>query len=331
MGIALALLLCARPAPAGTAAPKPAAPWKLVVPASPQDGEAARDLRLSPREALVVGRRLWRNEAGGTIRGLTDWNPGEDFASLGIGHFIWYPLGMEGPFVESFPPMLAYLQARGVAVPDWLEGGVPCPWDSREEFYSQIQSPKMRALRSLLRRTVGLQAEFAAARLERAVPAMLASLPPPRRAAVLAQFRRLARTRGGAYPLVDYVNFKGEGISPAERYQGQGWGLLQVLEGMRGSAPGRAALAEFSRSAAAVLRRRARLSPRPYFERRWLAVWLRRVRSYRAPPYPSSRRRTIASVTRPPPGSASRSSGKGVISQNTTPSGSPADPSNARR
>ena len=32
--------------------------------------------------------------------------------------------------------------------------------------------------------------------------------------------------------LIDYVNFKGEGVLETERYRGRGWGLLQVLEGM---------------------------------------------------------------------------------------------------
>ena len=36
--------------------------------------------------------------AGGTISGLTSWNVGENFASLGIGHFIWYRKRPARPF-----------------------------------------------------------------------------------------------------------------------------------------------------------------------------------------------------------------------------------------
>ena len=36
---------------------------------------------------------------------------------------------------------------------------------------------------------------------------------------------------------MDYVNFKGEGVSSSERYRGQGWGLLQVLESNAGDRP----------------------------------------------------------------------------------------------
>ena len=47
---------------------------------------------------------------------------------------------------------------------------------------------------------------------------------------VKKQFYRVANSPNGLYPLIDYVNFKGEGTNPKERYTGQGWGLLQVLE-----------------------------------------------------------------------------------------------------
>src|SRR5687767_5521069 len=52
---------------------------------------------LSDSELDRIGRRVWQNECGGRRDGLTSWNVGEDFASLGIGHFIWYPKGMDGP------------------------------------------------------------------------------------------------------------------------------------------------------------------------------------------------------------------------------------------
>jgi hypothetical protein len=53
---------------------------------------------LTPRELDVIGHRVWQNECNGTREGLTSWNTGENFASLGIGHFIWYPKGVNGPF-----------------------------------------------------------------------------------------------------------------------------------------------------------------------------------------------------------------------------------------
>ena len=76
------------------------------------------------------------------------------------------------------------------------------------------------------------------------------------------------------------MNFKGEGVLHTERYQGQGWGLLQVLEGMHGSDGGAAAVDEFSRSAKVVLIRRVKNSPAQRHESRWLSGWIHRVISY---------------------------------------------------
>jgi hypothetical protein len=75
------------------------------------------------------------------------------------------------------------------------------------------------------------------------------------------------------------VNFKGEGILPTERYQGQGWGLLQVLESMHGTSDA-AAPAEFAKAAKATLIRRVHNAPAERHETRWLTGWIRRVNSY---------------------------------------------------
>ena len=63
--------------------------------------------QLSGCDLERIGKRIWQNEAAGSVEGLTSWNSGEDFASLGIGHFIWYPAGPDGPFEESFPQLIA--------------------------------------------------------------------------------------------------------------------------------------------------------------------------------------------------------------------------------
>src|ERR1700680_5207980 len=77
----------------------------------------SQNVHLSDAQADQIGRHLWQNECGGTISGLTSWNSGENFASLGIGHFIWYPEGVHGPFDESFPKLLAFSYERQVAIP----------------------------------------------------------------------------------------------------------------------------------------------------------------------------------------------------------------------
>ena len=237
-------------------------------------------IELSHTEALRIGKKVWQNECSGTVTGLTSWNEGENFASLGIGHFIWYPRGARGPFEESFPKLLRFISARGAKLPKLLLGAgeISCPWNSRAEFLRAQQAPDMKQLRQFLADTVDFQAQFLVARLEEALPKMLAEAAPADRARIGKNFAGVASSAQGCYALVDYVNFKGEGVLRTERYNNQGWGLLQVLETMRENEPNSAN--EFSRAAEALLKRRVENSPPERHEARWLPGWINRVRSY---------------------------------------------------
>jgi hypothetical protein len=232
---------------------------------------------LSDRELSAIGHRVWQNECGGTREGLTSWNSGENFASLGIGHFIWYPKGVSGPFEESFPALVRFLSENGAGLPAWLKPGTPCPWKTRAEFQSAAKGRQMTELRDLLAATVTLQSRFLARRMEQALPKLLADAAANRREHVRKQFGRLSATEKGTFALIDYVNFKGEGTNPKERYDGQGWGLLQVIEGMEEDG---AAARAFADSAARVLARRVRNSPPERDEAKWLPGWVRRVEAY---------------------------------------------------
>ena len=83
--------------------------------------------------------------------------------------------------------------------------------------------------------------------------------------------------------LIDYVNFKGEGTLETERYNGQGWGLLQILEGMNGTEQGMPALEEFAAGAQRVLLRRVGNSPPERGEKRWIPGWRNRIKTYTSP------------------------------------------------
>lgn len=233
--------------------------------------------RLSPAQIDRVGQRIWQNECGGAVAGLTSWNAGEDFASLGIGHFIWYPTGHSGPFEESFPPLVAFLEARGIPVPSWTKAA--CPWPTKAAFAADQGGARQQELRALLGRTVRQQTEFIMARMERALPKMLAQSADGKRQLVAKNFRGLQATPEGMFCLIDYVNFKGEGTSAKERYNGEGWGLLQVLEIMpEFSKASRASY--FAESAKRVLSRRVANAPAGRGEQRWLAGWHNRCDGY---------------------------------------------------
>ena len=253
----------------------------LIASASLLRPDTSYAVSLSHADVLRIGKKIWQNECNGTVSGLTSWNKGEDFASLGIGHFIWYPKGKRGPFEESFPKLVSFISKRGAKLPTILlgTGELPCPWNSRAEFLQAQHTPPMNQLRKFLVDTIDLQAEFLMVRLDNALPKMLSEAPPADRASVQQQFERLTKTPRGCYALIDYVNFKGEGVLHTERYQGQGWGLLQVLESMHGSSEADA-VDEFARAAKTVLTQRVHNAPAERHESQWLTGWLRRVNSY---------------------------------------------------
>ena len=175
----------------------------------------------------------------------------------------------------------ADLEAAGVALPAWLAGR-DSPWPDRAAFVAAGADPRLVELRALLERTRSEQAGFILHRLERALAPILAAVPPGEQARVHADLEALAGTTGGLFALVDYVNFKGEGLRASERYRGEGWGLRDVLLAM---SPGDADSAprRFAVGAEQVLRRRVANAPAARGEARWLAGWTVRVRRYGEP------------------------------------------------
>lgn len=248
---------------------------------SPSPSPGGAGIQLSEADASAIGRKIWQNECAGTVEGLTSWNTGEDFPSLGIGHFIWYVPGRPGPFQESFPQLLAYMKERGTAMPGWLAEAKGCPWNSRADFLKEQQSTRMKELRQFLANTVSVQTGFIVRRLELSLPEMQKATPAAAdKERLRANFYLMAGSRNGLYALIDYVNFKGEGIKAEEKYQGQGWGLRDVLLEMGPVANAGAATAEFSSASKRVLQRRVKNSPPDRGESRWLAGWMNRCETY---------------------------------------------------
>ncbi|MDF1859927.1 MAG: hypothetical protein P1U87_06910 [Verrucomicrobiales bacterium] len=254
----------------------------VSVDSAPGPTPPAAGISLSEADANAIGRKIWKNECNGTVEGLTSWNNGEDFPSLGIGHFIWYVKGRPGPFDESFPSLIAYMKQRGVAMPRWVAEADGSPWKSRSEFLAQQNSPKMKELRNFLASTVSVQTGFIVRRLELALPKMKAATSGEAdRQRLQENFYKVASHRNGVYALIDYVNFKGEGVKKEEKYNGQGWGLRDVLLDMKRTDGGQAAVNEFSESAKRTLQRRIANSPPSRGESRWNAGWMNRCEGYK--------------------------------------------------
>ena len=196
--------------------------------------------QLNPQQMDWLGDRVFANECNRKFSCLTSWNEGEDFPSLGIGHFIWYKQQQNERFEETFPSLLAFYKKHGYELPSWLEAleNSDAPWQNREQFLADLDSQRMRQLRDFLSSTTELQVLFIVERLHGSTADLFRGLEPPVRRAVETSFYEVAnsQTPYGMYALIDYVHFKGTGISASERYQGEGWGLLQVLLELQGSA-----------------------------------------------------------------------------------------------
>lgn len=274
--------------------PKPPSAGNLQLPsattAPSSTAEARPSLNLSPDVAKSVGHQIWINETGDNPEDIVAWNKGEEFMSLGIGHFLWFPAGKPAPFDESFPRVVEFYRQQKVQIPAWLDTApIPaCPWPTRSEFLKAKGTPRLVELRKFLLETKGVQTQFLLVRLQNALDAMLAGTPEDtKRKHIEYQFWRMAKASNDLYPLVDYINFKGEGTNPKETSYdpkskaNEGWGLRQVLLAMNGtSSKPSVVLTEFAEAAEFVLLRRIRNNPE---SKQWQQGWLRRVATYRKP------------------------------------------------
>lgn len=237
---------------------------------------------LSERELQRISNQIYFNEAASKPENLMVWNDKEHFISLGIGHFIWYPEGVEKRFDETFPSLIAYLEQQGVPIPFWLQSAQHkgAPWPNKEAFLVSLNDPEVRELKRILLSTKEVQTLFFLDRIDQSIPKIVKQAPTKKRQQIIQNYNALANSKNGWYPLIDYINFKGTGLKPSERYNNKGWGLSQVLQEMRPVSAGPKAIKEFSKAASKVLERRVYNAPEENEEERWLAGWKKRIKTY---------------------------------------------------
>lgn len=241
---------------------------------------------LTTTQTQWIGERIFANECNLKIPCLTSWNEGEDFPSLGIGHFIWYRSGQQEAFVESFPALLAYYDSQNITLPLWLDAlpNREAPWQNKAQFEAEFDAERLSELRDFLYRTREIQVQFIINRMQQSLPSLIAHAQQP--SLIEALFYEIANNSAplGMYALIDYVNFKGEGTSNKERYAGQGWGLLQVLETLASTRDGTELMPQFAQSARTVLAQRVANAPAQRNEQRWIQGWNNRTLTYETRP-----------------------------------------------
>jgi hypothetical protein len=226
-----------------------------------------------------IGDQIFMNETGGNPKYLMYWSPNETFPSLGYGHFIWYPSNQPQKFDQTFPDMIQYYIDNKVEIPAWLkkQKDLGAPWPDKQTFERARGDKQFQQLETLLINTKALQTKFFFDRVLESIPEIMDNVSKADKAHIKQSYNAVADTEGGWYPLIDYINFKGKGIKGTERYNNQGWGLLQVLKTMRPVQKGPQALQEFSRAARVVLERRVANKPS---ERHFLKGWINRTNTY---------------------------------------------------
>ncbi len=239
---------------------------------------------LTAPQKRAIGMQIWQNEASKKYDLLVFWNQNEQFPSLGICHFIWFPSHCSTPYVQTFPDFLDFLKAKKVRLPAWLiqARNSGAPWKNRTDFLKHEHDKQVTELKKLLFDTIDLQAEFAIQHLRSAMLGMCHHVEPLKKQRITHLFSLMSKTPQGLYALIDYLNFKGDGTNPVESYSGRRWGLLQVFEAMPPTIQPHAIIPEFVRAAKKVLQERVAHAPaiKKEHEKRWLIGWKKRIDTY---------------------------------------------------
>ncbi len=263
-----------------------------------------------------IARNLLYNETSCQGGYLTEWDKisQEEFPSIGLPHTVWFPGKSKQIVDESFPRFWAFIKAkyRGtMRIPDLGPVGtegldVRAPWNSIKEFKSD---PRVAELNRFLQdpNVLKLQAEFAVRRGMESIYSILATnaMDPNKKMSqedLCQNFKDLISSDQGLLAMVDYANWKGEGIHWHEMTDNRRvrWGLKQALEKM--GKPSSAAVVErFAAATSAALKERS--SDDPIILNKLAALNSRIDRTYRkggvspaqCPIWPSGVRPTTAS------------------------------------
>jgi len=234
-----------------------------------------REILVDKSEANSIGLKIAKNQGITHPTKQISWHIDNKYASLGIANFIWFP---EIPVSTqpSFNGLLKYIsQTQGLPV--WLVDKDYPPWSSRQDYLSSKHDLFKRQLNDFLQKNIDTQTQYLIIFLEARLPKMLDQIKSPfAKMHLYENFYHIAMEKNGVYALIDYFVFQGDGIYASDRYRNQGWGLLQVLDNMKGKSNN--LLREFIYSANLLLTRR--IANGSSEEEEQLANWRIRLNTY---------------------------------------------------
>lgn len=183
-----------------------------------ESSPAPQGSMLAAEQRKQVIDAVWKREANGTFKGLVEWDPTENFPSLGVFHTTWdnpaHP--GEGGGGNSFYSFLQHAQRNGMPLPPEVlnaNGSIreAAPWSSKAAM--DADPTRVHALRTWLARSdvQDMQLAFTESRL-----AKMASTLSPR---AQSAYQNIV-AGGGTDLMIDLVNFKGPGAvrGMLERY-----------------------------------------------------------------------------------------------------------------
>lgn len=238
-------------------------------------------------EMKWIGSKIYQNECASKPENLIHWGVGEEFPSLGIGHFIWYPKGYKGPFHETFPQMVLYVQQHDKTPVSILEQKpLNAPWSSKKLMLQARKTMDYQQLQNWLLGTQHFQAMFIVEQfIERLSTHLEMREDKSHKKELIKLINRLLVFKEGRFALIDYTNFKGIG-NQSEEYQGQQWGLISVLKEVLLLNPNivkssdQLILESFIFAAKKRLKLRVENAPKHRAEQRWLKGWFKRIDDY---------------------------------------------------
>ncbi len=243
-------------------------------------GLAINPFLLGRKQVKQIGMQIWQNEASRRKDLLVHWNEHEHFPSFGIGHNIWMD-SPEGNSLQQFLVLCEYFEKHKVVLPKWLQeakktGGLP--WKSRIEFLADAD--KLYQLRNLLSETVNLQVSFMLEKLDNWWKTVLQKSSEKNKTILIKNFDLMRSSLLGTYALVDYLNFKGGGLSTDDNGYCHCCGLTQVLLDMPDNLTVKNVNAAFAVSSARALLKLIEQSAPSYKQVRFLDGWMKRVGTY---------------------------------------------------
>jgi hypothetical protein len=203
-------------------------------------------LNPSADQVQNITANLLNNETSCNPKFIMQWDSkaGEDFPSIGLPHVVWFREGQKQVVDESFPRFWKYIKDnyKGTAqIPNLGDPSSPSftsPWKTKEEFdASPLKGDIGRFL--LDPDVIKLQAQFAMKRGVQSAYLIMAanSLDPNPKISnenICGTFKKLLSSKKGLREIIDYANWKGEGVHYEEATKNQKirWGLKQVIENM---------------------------------------------------------------------------------------------------